>query len=524
MLYESEISMNLVRLTSIGRLAAVAAILSGLLLSPQAKAQSNAATAYSAYNSAFLVQSGGNTCYATTLTSVGTSCAGTWTGANDVEIAMDAYQYSHSAADRALIVPLLNTFLTNNQSDWSYDSWNDDIGWMVNPFIRGYQFTGQANYLTVAENNWNMAYNRGWDSSLGGGIWENQSKPDKEALSNDNFVFEAVQLYQLSGDSTYLTKAEAIYAWVRANLVNTTSSNNSLGSPGQVNQGIKPDGSLNAGDGFYNAGTWIKAANDLYRITGTQQYHDDAVRTINHVMSEEPILKSTQECCGNQWAYWVTQGISEFATDNSAWGTYLTYMQNNANAAWNERSNLNLTWNDWTKPTNNSGTDGMEMGSAAEVQQNLPPPALNLSGTWEIQNVNSGLALNVKAASTSNGAAVVQYPFSNGQTNAEWTFVPTSGGFYEIKNVNSGLVLNVSGSITANALSGALIDQWTAAAIIPGNDQWMPVKNPDGSYSFYSLNSYQALDVPGGSKASDVQLAQWYGNGGTNQEFNLIAQ
>jgi hypothetical protein len=514
--------MKLTRMTSIGSLTAVAVVLSGLLVSLPAEAQ-NAAAAYSAYNSAFLVQSGGTTCYATTLTSVGTKCAGTWIAGNDLELAMDGYQNSHSAADRALIVPLLNTFLTNTGTDWSNDSWNDDIGWMVNPFIRGYQFTGQANFLTVAENNWNMAYNRGWDSVVGGGIWENQSKPDKEALSNDNFIFEAVELYQLSGDATYLTKAEAIYAWVRANLVNTTSSNNNLGAPGQVNQGIKPDGSLNAGDGFYNAGTWIKAANQLYRITGTQQYHDDAVRTINHVMSEQPILHSTSECCGNQWAYWATQGISEFATDNNAWSTYLTYMQNNANAAWNERSSLNLTWNDWRNPTNDSGTDGMEMGSGAEVPMNLPPPALSLSGTWELQNVNSGLAVNVVGASKANSAAIDQEAYS-GQTSAQWTFVAVSGGFYQIKNVNSGEVLNIKGSVTTNALAGTAADQWPAGTTIPGNQDWMPVKNPDGSYSFYNLNSYMALDVPGASKTSGTVLQQYYGNGGTNQEFNLIAR
>jgi Glycosyl hydrolase family 76 len=232
------------KMARISGMTATAVILSGLIASTEAKAQ-NAAAAYSAYNSAFLVTSGPY--YSTTLLSQGTTEAKMYTAANDIEVAEDAYQYSHSQADQTLVVGLLNRFLVTNGTDWSYDTWNDDIGWMTNIFVRGYQLTGQANYLTEAENEWNMAYNRGWDSSLGGGIWENQSKPDKEALSNDNFIFEAVQLYQLTGDSTYLTKAEAIYAWVRANLVNTTTSNNNLGEPGQVNQGIKPDGSLNAG-------------------------------------------------------------------------------------------------------------------------------------------------------------------------------------------------------------------------------------------------------------------------------------
>ncbi len=104
-----------------------------------------------------------------------------------------------------------------------------------------------------------------------------------------------------------------------------------------MNQGINPDGSLLTGDNLYNNGTWVKAANTLYRVTGTQMYHDDALLTITHVINTEPILHSTAECCGNQWAYWFTQGLSEFATDNNQWGTYLSFMQNNANTAWSHR-------------------------------------------------------------------------------------------------------------------------------------------------------------------------------------------
>jgi hypothetical protein len=512
--------MKLGRMTSLCSVTAIAVVLSGVFASPQAQAQSEAAAAYSAYNSNFLVTSGPY--YSTSLLSQGTTEAKMYTAANDIEVAEDAYQYSHSQSDQTLIVNLLNRYLVTNGTDWSYDGWNDDIGWMTNIFIRGYQLTGQANFLTEAENEWNMGYNRGWDSSLGGGIWENTSKPGKEALSNNNFVFEAVQLYQLSGDPTYLTKGQAIYEWVRSNLVNTTSGNNSLGSPGQVNQGINANGSLSSGDGYYNAGTWIVAATDLYRITGTAEYHDDALRTINHVMTGEPTLHSGSECCGNQWAYWVTQGISNFATDTSSWGTYLSYMQNNANSAWSHRCSLNLTWNDWTSATNcTENSDPMEMGSAAEIWQNLPPPSISLSGNWEIQNVNSGLAVAVAGGSTSGGASIDQETFASGNNAMLWTITPTTGGFFQIKNVKSGLLLEVANK---SALSGAAIHQFQAGAVIPGNDQWMPVVNSDGSYTFYNLNSYLALDVPGASKSTGVVLQQYFGNFGSNQNFKLIAK
>jgi hypothetical protein len=485
----------------------------------------SAAVMYAAYNSGFLVQSNGEIYYATTLTSQGTSEAKMYTGANDIEVAEDAYQYDHNPTDQATVVALLNRYLVANGTDWSYDGWNDDIGWMTNIFIRGYQLTGQANYLTEAENEWNMGYNRGWDSTLGGGIWENNTDGGKEALSNDNFIFEAVQLYQLSGDSTYLTKAEGIYSWVRSNLVNTTTSNNSKGVPGQVNQGVNANGSLNTGDNLYNSGTWVKAANDLYRVTGTQMYHDDALLTITHVISAEPTLKSTSECCGNQWAYWFTQGLSEFATDNNQWGAYLSFMQSNANQSWSERCSLNLTWNDWTNATNcTEESDPMEMGSAVEIWMNLPPAALSLSGNYELLNVSSGLAVSVAGASTAQGAGIVQEPMVSGAKASLWTFVATSGGYYRIVNGNSGLAMKVTGDVSTDAVKGALIEQWPAQGSIPGDDQWMPVENGDGSYSFYSLNSYQALDVPGSGKSSGVQLDQWFGNGGTNQKFNLVAQ
>jgi len=242
-------------------------------------------------------------------------------------------------------------------------------------------------------------------------------------------------------------------------------------------------------------------------------------------MNAEPILHSGAECCGNQWAYWFTQGLSEFATDNSQWGTYLSYMQSNANQSWSERCSLNLTWNDWTTATNCIETsDPMEMGSAVEIWMNLPPPVLTLPGTYELVNVSSGLAVSVAAASTAAGASIVQGPAVSGAKESQWTLVATSGGYYQIKNVNSSLVMKVSGGVSTDAVSGTLIEQWAAQGMTPGDDEWMPVKNADGSYSFYNLNSYQALDIPGSSKAGGVQLDQWFGNGAGNQEFNLIAQ
>jgi hypothetical protein len=53
----------------------------------------------------------------------------------------------------------------------------------------------------------------------------------------------------------------------------------------------------------------------------------------------------------------------------------------------------------------------MEMSSAAAVWQQVPVPTMNLAGTYDIQNVGSGLVLNVPGGNTAPGTAIVQYPF-----------------------------------------------------------------------------------------------------------------
>ncbi len=497
-------------------------------------AAQNAAAAFNGYNSAYLVQQNGQTFYAPTIG--GTVPEQEWSEALDIFAALDAYRYSRTQSGLNLVNSLLNSLTYYNSAggpygNWQTDGWDDNLEWMVNAYLQGYLLTGNTAYLAQAEAGWNNAYNQGWNTTYnGGGIWEETPQDtSKCSLSNDPFIWEGAELTLATQDGSYLSKAETVYNWMRTNLVNTTSSNNALGAPGQVNGCVFTNGSLGGSDNVYDAGSFVEAAVQLYKLTGNAQYSTDAARTINHMVGKSSILPYAGSGeAGHQWEYWFTRGLSDYATQTGTWGTYQSYLQNNANQAWNERNTTyNITWNDWSTPTNLSGISGdtgndpEEMSSAAAVWQHLPPPALNLSGTWQIQNVNSGLAMNVYGGSTANNAAIVQYPFSSGQNNAKWQFVPTGGGYYHIVNVNSQLAVNVTGG---SAQKGAAIIQYTPQGTNPGNDQWYPVLNPDGSYSFYNQNSYQALEVPAFSTTSGTQLTQYFGNFGTNQEWKLIPE
>ena len=219
------------------RAMGVTALAAATFLPALVHAQNNVATpyeaaaAYNAYNQNFLVQSGGLTYYNCELNSVGDNNCGGYGEALSIQVCEDNWDATHSQAAQTLVNSMLTTFDNTQGALWSGDGWNDDVGWMVAAYIHGYWATGNSTWLTIAENNWNLVYNRGWSTQLGGGIYETTDNQDKEGLSNNPFIWEGVQLYEATGDTTYLTKAEAIYAWVRSNLFNATNSNNAVGGP-----------------------------------------------------------------------------------------------------------------------------------------------------------------------------------------------------------------------------------------------------------------------------------------------------
>jgi predicted alpha-1,6-mannanase (GH76 family) len=331
-----------------------------LLLTPVAHAQDHGDEAYNAWTSAFLVtkdlgKNTGMTFFAKSLTGPDHNVPDdNWRLAFHIMVVEDTYLHTRKPEQLKLIDTLLSNYMQFYGTDFSGDDWNDDLGWISIAFVRGYQITGEQKYLDLSANVWNLAYNRGWDNQIGGGIWENrQARPGKEALSNNPFVISGVALYEATQDNAYLTKSAAIYAWVHKNLFDTGT--------GQVNQGMNPPNTLSPGDNVYNSGTFIIGANDLYRVLGTAGYYDDALKAINHVLGKGPILHDSDNTQNALWAYWFIKALAEFSNANNAWTQYMAYLDNNAQSSWaNRNAQTNLTGNDWTKVY--TYTDTTEVG------------------------------------------------------------------------------------------------------------------------------------------------------------------
>src|ERR1019366_8227411 len=65
-----------------------------------------------------------------------------WQAANEIQSVIDAYEWTTNTAYLGMITNLLNGFLKNNGSSWSYNGYNDDDLWAVMAFARGGAATG----------------------------------------------------------------------------------------------------------------------------------------------------------------------------------------------------------------------------------------------------------------------------------------------------------------------------------------------------------------------------------------------
>jgi predicted alpha-1,6-mannanase (GH76 family) len=478
-----------------------------------AQNSANADAAYNGWLAAYLVRTNGATYFVNDLTNRGEAFM--WGQAYMITTVEDAYDKNQAADRKQLISDTLNRFEVKNSADLSWDSWNDDVAWATIALVRGYEDTSNTAFLTDAEQAWNMAYNRGWDSTYGGGIWENMGNvPNggKGGLSNWSFIISGCKIYLATGDSTYLTKCEGIYAWARTTCYDPTT--------GRVYEGTGPNG-IGGDDNSYNSGLLVNAANALYKTTGNSQYYNDALTAANHCMNKysNGIMTEDHPANGSFGCEQFVRGLSLFARQNNLWTNYYTFLENNCTAAWNNRrTDYNITWNNFASPTTTGNNLAAMEAEASVVIQAVTQISPLPNGTYKIINRNSALAADVKGQKTTNGTPVQQYTY-NGGANQQWTVTNLGDGEYKIIGVQSGLALDVVGAGTAN---GTGIDIWGYNGGL--NQQWSLTATSGGYYRLTPANALTSgLDVQHSATTNSVLLEIWGYSGGNSQQWSFQA-
>jgi type 1 glutamine amidotransferase len=152
---------------------------------------------------------------------------------------------------------------------------------------------------------------------------------------------------------------------------------------------------------------------------------------------------------------------------------------------------------------------------------NPPDPSGPLSPTawYSLANKGNAKCVDARAAASANGTVIQQYTCNNSNAQ-QFQFQPTSDGFTRINNRNNAAqAIDVTDVSTAD---NAGLQLWSYSG--GTNQQWQPVAEAGGSYHFVSRLSGKCLTVPNGSTADSVQLVQLTCDNSAAQSFQAVLQ
>ena len=204
-----------------------------------------------------------------------------WPEAHGLDVLVDAYQRTKSEVYKQRIYDFYEGVKAKNGGRF-YNNYYDDMGWHGMAHLRALEATGDVRYEASARELWKDIV-AGWNLDDGGGIpWnhENNAQGKSKGIpSNGPAAIIAARRWQKYKEAEVvnghndLEWLSMIYSWMKENRVVQQS--------GRVFENINDKN----GDWTYNAGTYIGAAIEYYKITGNKVYLNDAIKTADWTTS-----------------------------------------------------------------------------------------------------------------------------------------------------------------------------------------------------------------------------------------------
>jgi hypothetical protein len=460
----------------------------------------DALTAFNDYNDGFYFNPGGDN-YDYRVVQGSTSTSGFWVQAEEIELAIDAYNANPSSTNQTIINQLCNGFVAQFGSNWDSDSYDDDLLWATIAFVRAYGATGNAAWLSDAETNFNTVWSRGYDNTFGGGIFWNSAVEGtsgyKNSAANWTFVIAGNLLYSATGNSTYLDEAGTIFDWAFSTLYDA--------STGEIYDGINSSG-IQTGQYSYNYG--VAAGADYF-----ENRWSDATNVATYLMNN---LSS-----GISGGYNILPNYGQGGTDGGGfngialrWIGYayahgalsnisiLFWAQANVSLAWSQRNSQGLSWNNWLSATPYGGLYGWDSSDTVVGMQDIPnsTPSFNGAHTLTPQN-STGSRMDDEFSGTEAGNPIDVYT-ANGTGAQSWVFANQSvvpSGDYNLAVSYGAFCANAAGGSSGSPVdlepcNGAPSQSWSVA--------------PAGGY--YELmpanGSNLCLDAPGTANFTQLQV------------------
>ena len=188
---------------------------------------------------------------------------GWWNAANALTAVI---RYMRHTGDLSHMEIIETTFAAAQLEHASFiNGYFDDNGWWALAWVAAYDLTGESRYLGAARTI--FAHNQdGWDGTCGGGLWWNQDRQYKNAITNELFLTLAARLHQRTpGDQDYRAWALRAWEWL--------SASGLIGQGGLVNDGLTAACANNGGTTWtYNQGVILGGLAALFQITGDRAY------------------------------------------------------------------------------------------------------------------------------------------------------------------------------------------------------------------------------------------------------------
>jgi predicted alpha-1,6-mannanase (GH76 family) len=265
-----------------------------------------------------------------------------WPEAHGLDVLVDAYERTKGDVYKQRIYDFYEGVKAKNGGDF-YNNYYDDMGWHGLAHLRALEATGDQRYEDSSRKLWGWIV-AGWNEDDGGGIpWNHENNAQgkgKGVPSNGPAAIIAARRWQkyketevVNGhnDLEWLSK---IYGWMKENRVVQQS--------GRVFENINDKN----GDWTYNAGTYMGAAIEYYKITGNKVYLNDAIKTADWatstlVNSNNKVLSDWAEQENHDvnlfkgiFVRYLTQLIRNKDLPEPARKRYVSFLKNSAQILW----------------------------------------------------------------------------------------------------------------------------------------------------------------------------------------------
>jgi len=263
---------------------------------------------------------------------------GWWNAANALTAVIS---YTRHTGDQSYLGVVETTFgAAQRRHPRFINRFFDDNGWWALAWVAAYDLTGDRRYLAAAQAVFGHNLS-GWDGTCGGGLWWNEDRKYKNAITNELFLTLAAQLSQrVPGNRGYRDWALREWAWLHASGL--------IGPAGLVNDGLTAACANNQGTTWtYNQGVILGGLAALHELTGDQGYLRQAEAiadaALGTLASQRGILAEPCEpsgCDGDQTQF---KGIFvrylHQLSRHSGKPAYRAFILANADSVWNNARN-----------------------------------------------------------------------------------------------------------------------------------------------------------------------------------------